>query len=162
KQPSGLAINHARNLALVTNRTQNSLSVLTIFGKTVTLASTVALAPADAPSQQLPAVPIPPDRKHALVPQTPANKHALLHIDGTTVTYKGYDMITGVFPYNVQITGDGKFGLVNNNGNSGVADGQANTVAVIDMTLDPPRVVDHVTVGDAPEGLAVSPTGGYA
>jgi DNA-binding beta-propeller fold protein YncE len=30
------------------------------------------------------------------------------------------------------------------------------------MTLDPPRVVDQVTVGDAPEGLAVSPTAGYA
>ena len=122
----------------------------------------MALAPADAPSQQVSAVAITPDGKHALVAKTAANKVALVDIDGTTVTYKGYDMITGVFPYNVQITGDGKSGLVNNNGNSGVADGQANTVAVIDMTLDPPRVVDHVTVGDAPEGLAVSPTGGYA
>ena len=30
------------------------------------------------------------------------------------------------------------------------------------MTLDPPRVTDQVTVGDAPEGLAISPTAGYA
>jgi sugar lactone lactonase YvrE len=30
------------------------------------------------------------------------------------------------------------------------------------MTLNPPRVVDQVVVGDAPEGLAVSPTGSYA
>ena len=28
------------------------------------------------------------------------------------------------------------------------------------MTLDPPRVTDQVTVGDAPEGLAISPTAG--
>jgi DNA-binding beta-propeller fold protein YncE len=37
-----------------------------------------------------------------------------------------------------------------------------STVAVVDMTHDPPREVDQVVVGDGPEGLAVSPTGGYA
>ena len=87
---------------------------------------------------------------------------ALLDITGTKVSYKGYDMITGVFPYNVQITADGRFGLVNNNGAAGAADGQVDTVAVINMELDPPRVVDQVVVGDGPEGLAVSPVGGYA
>jgi DNA-binding beta-propeller fold protein YncE len=162
KQPSGLAINRAGDLALVANRADNSVSVLTISGKTVTVAATVALAPTDAPSQQVSAVAITPDGKRPLAAKTGANKVALLDIDGTTVTYKGYDMITGVFPYNVQITADGELGLVNNNGNAGYADGQATTVAVIDMTLDPPRVVDQVTVGDAPEGLAVSPKAGYA
>ncbi len=136
--------------------------MLSISGKTVTVANTIAVAPADAPSQQVSAVAITPDGKRALVAKTGVNKVALLDIDGTTVTYKGYDMLTGLFPYNVQITSDGKLGLVNNNGNSGLADGQATTVAVIDMTLNPPRVVDQVTVGDSPEGLAVSPTSGYA
>jgi len=162
KQPSGMAINRAGNLALVANRADNSVSVLSISGKTVAVVGTVAVAPADAPSQQASAVAIAPDGKHALVAKALANKVALLDIDGTTVTYKGYDMITGVFPYNVQITADGKLSLVNNNGNAGVADGQVSPLAVIDMTLDPPRVVDQVGVGDAPEGLAVSPTGGYA
>ena len=86
---------------------------------------------------------------------------ALLDIDGTTVTYKGYDMTTGIFPYNVQITPDGKLGLVNNSGGA-TADGQVDTAAVIDMEMNPPRVVDQVVVGDDPEGLAISPTGGYA
>jgi DNA-binding beta-propeller fold protein YncE len=162
KQPSGMAINRAGNLALVANRADNSVSVLSISGKTVAVVSTVALAPADAPSQQPSAVAITPDGKRALVAKATANKVALLDIDGTTVTYKGYDMITGLFPYNVQITADGTLGLVNHDGNSGVADGQVSTVAVIDMTLDPPREVDQVVVGDGPEGLAVSPTGGYA
>jgi len=71
-------------------------------------------------------------------------------------------MITGVFPYNAQFTSDGKFGIVNNNGAAGSADGQADTVAVIDMMLDSRRVIDQVTVGDAPDGLAVNPTAGYA
>ena len=122
----------------------------------------MALAPAGTPNQQLSAVAITPDGKRALVVKAAANKAALLDIDGTTVTYKGYDMTTGVFPYNVQITPDGKLGLVNNNGNGGASDGQVDTVAVIDMEMNPPRVVDQVVVGDGPEGLAVSPAGGYA
>jgi DNA-binding beta-propeller fold protein YncE len=162
KQPSGMAINHAGNLALVANRADNSVSVLSISGKTVAVVATVALAPADAPSQQPSAVAITPDGKRALVAKATANKVALLDIDATTVTYKGYDMLTGVFPYNVQITADGKLGLVNHDGNAGVADGQVSTLAVIDMTLDPPREIDQVVAGDGPEGLAVSPTGGYA
>lgn len=162
KQPSGMAINRAGNLALVTNRADNSVSVLSISGKTVAVVGTVALAPAGTPSQQPSAVAITPDGKRALVAKATANKVALLDIDGTAVTYKGYDMITGLFPYNVQITADGTLGLVNHDGNAGVADGQVSTVAVIDMTLDPPREVDQVVVGDGPEGLAVSPTGGYA
>jgi hypothetical protein len=71
-------------------------------------------------------------------------------------------MVTGLFPYNVQVTADGKLALVNHNGNAGYADGQVSTMAVIDLTLDPPREVDQVVVGDGPEGLAVSPTSGYA
>ena len=162
KQPSGMAINHEGSLALVTNRADNTVSVLSIAGKTVTVVDTVALAPPNAPGQQLSAVAITPDGKRALVAKTGTNSVALLDINGTKVAYKGYDMITGVFPYNVQITADGKLGLVNNNGASGAADGQVDTVSVIDMELNPPRVVDQVVVGDAPEGLAVSPVGGYA
>jgi DNA-binding beta-propeller fold protein YncE len=37
-----------------------------------------------------------------------------------------------------------------------------DTAAIIDLEADPPRVVDQVVVGDGPEGLAVSPKGGYA
>jgi DNA-binding beta-propeller fold protein YncE len=162
KQPSGMAINRAGNLALVANRADNSVSVLSISGIAVTVVGTVALAPADAPSQQPSAVAITPDGKRALVAKATANRVALLDIEGTMVTYKGYDMLTGVFPYNVQITADGTLGLVNHDGNAGVADGQVSTMGVIDMTLDPPREVDQVVIGDGPEGLAVSPTSGYA
>jgi len=162
KQPSGMAINHAGNLALVTNRAENTVSVLTISGKTVAVVDTVAVAPAGAPSQSISAVAITPDGKRALVAKPLANSVALLDIDGTKVTYKGYDMTTGVFPYNVQITADGRLGLVNNTGYNGLGDGQVDTVAVIDMEMNPPRVVDQVAVGDSPEGLAIRPTGGYA
>jgi DNA-binding beta-propeller fold protein YncE len=162
KQPSGMAINKAGTLALVTNRADNTVSVLAISGKDVKVVGTVALAPAGTPNQQPSAVAITPDGKHALVAKPVANKVALLNINGTTVSDSGYEMITGVFPYNVLITPDGELGLVNNNGASGTSDGQVDTVAVIDMTLSPPRVIDQVVVGDGPEGMAMSPNGDYA
>ncbi len=48
------------------------------------------------------------------------------------------------------------------NGNNGGSDGNADTVGVIDLAANPPRVIDHVTVGDSPEGLAISPKGNLA
>ncbi|TMH40421.1 MAG: YncE family protein, partial [Betaproteobacteria bacterium] len=48
------------------------------------------------------------------------------------------------------------------NGNSGAADGHVDTVSVIDLEATPPRVIDKVVVGDAPEGFAISPTGKLA
>jgi DNA-binding beta-propeller fold protein YncE len=164
KQPSGLAINHAGNLVLIANRADNSVSVLTIGGKNgkeVTLVDTVALAEPGKPPLDSSAVAITSDGKRALVTLSNANKVELLSIDGTKVTDTGYGMSTGLYPYNVQITPDGKLGLVVNQG-PGASDGQVDTVAVIDLEQDPPRVIDQVVVGDGPEGLAVSPAGGYA
>jgi len=47
-------------------------------------------------------------------------------------------------------------------GNGGAADGHVDTVSVIDLEANPPRVIDKVVVGDAPEGFAISPTGKLA
>jgi sugar lactone lactonase YvrE len=119
-----------------------------------------------APPPALPAaVAITPDGKRALVVKSGANRVGLLDIDGQKVSYaqvdgKNYDMATGLNPLNVQITPDGKLAIVNNIG--GGQDGQVDTVGVIDMEANPPRVIDQVVVGDGPEGLAMSPAGGYA
>lgn len=55
----------------------------------------------------------------------------------------------------------GTLALVNHNGNVGAADGQVSTMGIIDLTLNPPREVDLVVVGDGPEGLG-GQTAGYA
>jgi DNA-binding beta-propeller fold protein YncE len=167
KQPSGLAINAAETLALVANFADDTVSVLAIDGKKVSVVDTVSVAgPGDKPAPTKPtAVAITPEGKHALVTLSAANQVALLDIDGNKVTRaqvdgKPYVMTTGLRPLNVQITPDGKLGIVNDIG--GGQDGQADADAIIDMTLNPPRVVDQIMVGDGPEGLAVSPAGGYA
>jgi DNA-binding beta-propeller fold protein YncE len=78
------------------------------------------------------------------------------------VTYDKRDLPTGIFPYNVAVAPDGKLALTVDNGNGGGSDGNVKTVSVIDLEADPPRVIDHVTVGDSPEGLAISPKGDLA
>jgi DNA-binding beta-propeller fold protein YncE len=167
KQPSGLAINSAGTLALVADFADDAVSVLAIDGMNVKVADTVSVAaPGDKPAPTKPtAVAITPDGKRALVTLSAANQVALLDIDGTKVTPvqvggKPYVMTTGLRPLNIQITPDGKLALVNDIG--GGQDGQVDSVAVIDLTQNPPRVIDQVAVGDGPEGLAMSPAGGYA
>jgi len=159
KQPSGLAISPSGNLALVTNRGDGTISVLAIRGRDVLVIGTV---PIGAPEDQVSAVAITPDGKHALATRPAANKVALLAIDGDKVTYEKHDLPTGIFPYNVAITPDGRLALAADNGNGGSSDGNVDTVGVIDLADDPPRVIDHVTVGDSPEGLAISPKGNLA
>ena len=155
-QPSGLSISNTGDLALVTNRAGNSISVLSLSGKEVTVVDTVEMGDSVAH------VAITPDGSRALAIKPLANSVALLEIDGRKVTYNGYDMLTGLFPYNVDITPDGTLAIVANNGDGGNPDGNVDTAAVIDMAAEPPRVIDHVVVGDAPEGFAISPTGDFA
>jgi DNA-binding beta-propeller fold protein YncE len=156
KQPSGLAINRRGDLALAANRADNSISVLSIQGKDVKLIDTVPMG------EQVAAVAFTPDGKRALAVKFPGHKIALLDVDGQKVTYTKYDMNVGLWPYNIDVTPNGKLAITANNGNSGAADGQVDTVSVIDLEATPPRVIDHVVVGDGPEGFAISPTGEIA
>ncbi len=158
KQPSGLVIAPNGNLALVANRADGTISVLAIKGKDVLAVGTVPIGTA---ADQVSAVAIAPDGRHALATKAGANKVALLSIDGDKVTYDKRDLPTGIFPYNVAISPDGKLALTADNG-GGSSDGNVDTVGVIDLAASPPRVVGHVTVGDLPEGLAISPKGNLA
>jgi len=159
KQPSGMAISPKGDLALVANRADGTISVLSIRGKDVLVLDAV---PVGAATDSVSAVAITPDGKHALAAKAAANKVALLTIDGQKVSYDKRDLPTGIFPYNVAVTPDGKLALTVDNGAGGGSDGNAKTVSVIDLEADPPRVIDHVTVGDSPEGLVISPKGDLA
>lgn len=156
KQPSGLAINGRGDLALVTNRADNSISVLSIQDKEVKLIDTVAMG------EMVAAVAFTPDGKRALAVKFPGHRVAVLDVEGQKVTYKKYDMPVGLWPYNIDVTPNGKIAITADNGNAGAADGHIDTVSIIDLEADPPRVIDRVVVGDAPEGLAISPTGEIA
>ncbi len=156
KQPSGLSINPRGDLALVANREDKSISVLSIQHDEVKLIDTVPMGDSVAH------VVFTPDGKRALAVKFPAHKVALLEVEGQKVTYTKYDMPVGLWPYNINVTPNGKIALTADNGNSGRSDGHIDTVSVIDLEANPPRVIDRVVVGDAPEGFAVSPTGEIA
>lgn len=155
-QPSGLSINKVGNLALVANRADNSISVLRITGKKVELIDTVVIG------EQVSHVIFKPDGKTALASKFPGHKVAFLDVDGEKVTYKKYDVVVGLWPYNIALTPNGKLAITADNGNAGAADGNIDTVSIIDLEANPPRVIDKVVVGDGPEGLAISPTGKLA
>ena len=156
KQPSGLSINKAGNLALVANRADNTISVLSINGKEVKLIDTVNMGEVVAH------VAFTPDGKRALVAKFPGHKIGVLDVDGQKVTDSKYNMNVGLWPYNVDVTPNGAIALTADNGFSGGSDGNVDTVSVIDLEATPPRVIDRVVIGDAPEGLAISPKGNLA
>ena len=156
KQPSGMSINRAGDLALIANRADNSISVLAIQGKQVRLVDTVVIG------EHVAHVAFTPDGKRALAGKFPGHKVALLEVDGQKVTYTKRDLAVGLWPYNLDVTPDGKLALTADNGNNGGSDGNVDTVSVIDLEAQPARVIDKVVVGDAPEGFAISPTGKLA
>ncbi len=156
KQPSGLSINAAGNLALVSNRADKSITVLSINGKTVKVSDTIAMG------DEVSHVVFTPDGKHALAAKNSTNKVALLDVNGDKVTYTKRDLLTGLYPYTVEVSPNGQIALTADNGDGGTSDGNVDTVSIIDLTAQPPRVVDHVTVPDSPEGLAISPKSNLA
>ncbi len=155
-QPSGLAINRAGTLALVANRSGQSVSVLSIAQGRVQHEGDVAIGSAVV------AVSFSADGARAFVAKLDAHRLGVLHIDGTDVRYdRDDDLVTGLVPYNLVVSPDGRRALTVDMGSATASDGHADTVSVIDLTLQPARVVDKVMVEDGPEGIAISPDGRY-
>ena len=149
--PAGLSINRQGTLALVANRAEGTMSIFTIQGKTVTPAGKVTIADAKSGVSH---VTIAPDGKLALVSRDGDDRISVLSIDGTKVEYTKRDMNAGVRPYGIDIAANGAFAAV---ANIGRGQGDNDTVSLIDLKANPPRVVETVTVGQTPEGIKVSP-----
>ena len=153
KQPSGLAISHAGDLALVANRNGKSVSVLSIVGGKV---SPIADVPME---QEAAAVAITPDGARAFVCLNLANRVAVLTIDGKKVTYdKSMDIPAAFNPYNIDITPNGKFAIVST---TGAGKNNGDMMAAIDTSGPHPHVVSMMTPGNGPEAFAISPDGKY-
>jgi len=156
KQASGMGINRAGTMALTANRADNSISVLRISGKKVEMIDSVPMG------EMVSHVVFTPDGKHAVACKFPGHKLAWLDVNGEKVTYNKVDVAVGLWPYNADVTPDGKLALSADNGNNGRSDGHVDTVTVVDLEANPPRAIDKVIVGEAPEGFAISPTGKMA
>ncbi len=156
KGAAGVSFNKAGTLALVANRSEGTVSVLTIKGKSVSvLPDKIALGnDKSGPS----AVSFTPDGKSALVTRDGDHKISILAIDGTKVTDTKREMSAGMRPYGLDIAPKGDIAVV---ANIGIGSGDSDTLSVIDLAAKPPRVVSTVSVGQTPEGVKISPDGRY-
>src|SRR4029077_6050413 len=168
KGAAGVSINRAGKLALVANRSEGTVSVFTIDGKTLTPAGKIELGDdKSGPSH----VVFSPDGKTALVSRDGDSKISVLSVDGGKVTYAKRDLSAGVRPYSIEMSASGEVAAVGNPrsgrgevgvvGNAGTGGGDADTVSIIDLKVSPARVVDTLTVGQTPEGVRISPAGKY-
>jgi len=156
KQPSGLSFSPSGDIALVCNRADGTLSILKVDGMQVTPSGSIQMP------KGISTVQFTPDGKHALVAESPENQVGMLDIDGDKVTDSKLTLPTYLFPYNIVTTPNSQLAIVADNGHMGTSDGNNDDVSVIDLRGPHPHVIDHIGVGDAPEGLAMSPKGSLA
>ena len=150
-QPSGMSISPDGRLAIIANRAETSVSVLSIDGKQVRFEGKVETG------DQVTHVAFTPDGKRAMINKASTDQVSFLAIDGAEVTLTGPDLAVGDYPYNADITPDGRLAIIANTGNNGRSDGNIDSITVIDLQHNPPRVIDHLAAGDAPEGITISP-----
>jgi DNA-binding beta-propeller fold protein YncE len=153
--PSGVSINRDATLALVANRGEGTVSVLSISGKTLTPVSKIQLGDAKSgPSH----VAFTPDGKRALVTRDGDHRVSILSVDGTKVEDTKRFMVGGFRPYSLAISSKGDVAVF---GNQGGGQGDLDVINVIDLKANPPRIVDTISVGQTPEGVAMSADGSY-
>jgi DNA-binding beta-propeller fold protein YncE len=153
RQPSGVSINREGTLALVGNRLDGTVSVFGIDGRTVTSLDTIKLGDAAAGVRH--AI-FTPDGKRALVTREGDHMITVLNVDGRNVTLAGRNIRSGLKPYAAATSRNGDVAVV---GNVGFLNGDADTIGVIDLRLDPPRAVASIEVGQTPESVGLSPDG---
>lgn len=150
---SGMSITRDGRLALVANRYDGSVSVFRIQGTSVSKIDTVAVGSADSGVAH---VAISPDSRLALVTRDGDHTISVLAINGEKVVYTKRDFGAGLKPYGAVITDDSRMAIV---ANLGYARGDSDTLSLIDLTLQPLRVVETYSVGQTPESIVLSPDG---
>ena len=152
---AGVAISPDGALALVANRSEGTVSVFTIADKKLTAVNKLSLGDAKSgPS----AVAFTPDGKTALVTRDGDSKISILTVDGSKVEAVKREIVAGIKPYPLDVNATGDIAVT---ANVGGGNGDLDTMSLIDLKSNPPRVVDTVTVGQSPEGIALSPDGKY-
>ena len=157
--PNGLAINRDGTLALAAAH-DGTVKVLSIDGKTVKLVDQVKVG-----EKRLSGISFTHDGKAAIVAQRDENGAAVLSVDAATVKLTNEKISTGVTPYAVDVSSDGKWAVIGNTGVQGMVGlvgrtaGDADIVTLVDVSQRPFRAVQQISVPNTPEGIAISPDG---
>jgi len=153
--PAGVSVNRAGTHALVAHRGAGSVSLWRIAGGRLEHAATLEVG--NAASLVSSAV-FTPDGRHALVTRYGDSILTVIAIEGDTLRRAGRDISAGINPYGLVMAPDGRTAVVANIGRGG---GDVDTVSVIDLTgpVNAWRVVETQSVGQTPEGIAISADG---
>ena len=156
---NGLSINREGTLLLAAAH-DGTVKVLAIDGKNVKLLDQVKVG-----EKRLSGVSFTHDGKAAIVAQRDENGAAVLSIDGMSVKLTTEKISTGVTPYAVDVSSDGKWAVIGNTGVTGMLGlvgrtvGDADVVTLVDVSKRPFRAVQQISVPSTPEGVAISPDG---
>jgi DNA-binding beta-propeller fold protein YncE len=153
--PAGVSFSPDGKLALVTNRGEGTVSILTVNGKTVTPTGKIQLGDAKSgPS----GVAFLPDGKRALVTRDGDHRISVLSVNGSKVEDTNAYMVAGIRPYCISVSSKGDLAVVVNQGGG---QGDTDVISVIDLKKNPPRIVESHSVGQIPEGVTFSPDGSH-
>jgi dipeptidyl aminopeptidase/acylaminoacyl peptidase len=149
-QPSSVSISPDGHYALVTNRSEGTLSVIEITGTSLKERERVRIA---QPGDSLSHVEISPDGTLALATLNQANATLLLRLDRQGHPEVVDRIEAGAGPYAARFMPDGRGAVVANIGSHDVVH-----LAIEDARL---RVLQVNAVGRIPEGIDISPDGSW-
>ena len=132
------------------------MSVFTVSGTTVTPAGKVTVG---KPDLQPGHVVFAPDGKRAFVTLSNDNRVVVLSVDGNKVDVTKREIASGLRPTAIDVAAKGEVAVVANIGITG--SGDASTIGIIDLKLEPPRMVNSYSVGVTPEAMKISPDGRF-
>lgn len=150
--PNGLTINRDGTLLLAA-ALDGTVKVVTIEGKSLKLAGQVKVG-----EKRMSGISFTHDGKAAIVALRDENGAAVLAVDGGNVTLTSERIATGVNPYAIDISSDGKWAVIGNTGVARTVD-DADVVTLVDVSKRPFRAVQQISVPASPEGVAISPDG---
>ncbi len=142
------------SLVLVANRTEGTVSAFRLNSKKLEALDKVDLGNPKAGPSGLAFV----SDRVALVSRDGDNMINVLRIDGNTITVDPRPLTTGVRPYTLAVAASGNLAAVSNMGRG---DDDIDTVSLIDVSSEPFRTVETISVGMSPEGLRFSPDGKF-
>jgi DNA-binding beta-propeller fold protein YncE len=150
--PNGLSINREGTLLLAAAH-DGTVKVLTIEGKVLKLVGSVKVG-----EKRMSGVSFTHDGKAAIVALRDENGASVLSVDGNSVALTKERISTGVNPYAIDISSDGRWAVIGNTGTARTVD-DADVVTLVDVSKRPFRAVQQISVSATPEGVAISPDG---
>lgn len=152
RQPSGISIRGQGDLALVANRADGTVSVLSIQGTNVTTVETLRVGEI---GDEICDVAFTPDGRRAIATNRTRSLIHVLHVEDGEVKVGSEALTAFGGLYHGEITPDGALALAAGDGKGW----GAGAITVIDLAADPIEVVQVETIGTGPESFTISPDG---